>query len=121
MFETNEEKSIEMLYLTAKIQTFQGRCYMESGLISEASKKLNEAMNSLDYNFPQRKFMIDLKSTIQLEQLRWRLVCPKHWKIDTADELTTNYIEQLANCLALMFNVFRVRIIILQCVFDTDV
>lgn len=112
MFEINEEKSIVLLYFTAKIQTFQARCHLESGLFSEAIEKLNEVMSSLGYNFPKRRFMLDLKSTVQLELLKWRLVCPKHWKIDT-DELTTNYIEQLANCLAQIFNVFRVRMIIL--------
>ncbi|XP_011879972.1 PREDICTED: adenylate cyclase type 10-like [Vollenhovia emeryi] len=105
MLETNEEKSIVLLYLIANIQTFQGRCHLESGLLSEASKKLNDAMSSLGYNFPRRKFTIDSKLIIQLELLRWRLACPKRWKID--DELTTNYVEQLANCLAQMFNVFR--------------
>ncbi|KYN26915.1 Adenylate cyclase type 10, partial [Trachymyrmex cornetzi] len=105
--EFNEEKSIFLFYLTAKIQTFQGKCHLESGLISEASKKLKEAMISLGYHFPQRKFAIGLKSTTQLELLRWRLICPKRWNIDTADELTINYIEQLANCLALMFVVFK--------------
>ncbi|KAL0101169.1 hypothetical protein PUN28_018787 [Cardiocondyla obscurior] len=107
MFETNEENSILSLYLTAKIEMFQSRCYLESGLLSEASKKLKKAMSTLSYNFPQHKFMIDLKSTIQLEVLKWRLICPKRWKIDTVDELATNYIEQLANCLAQLFNVFR--------------
>ncbi|XP_018341276.1 PREDICTED: adenylate cyclase type 10-like, partial [Trachymyrmex septentrionalis] len=105
--ESNEEKSIFLLYLTAKIQTFQGKCHLESGLISEASKKLKEAIISLGYHFPQRKFAIDFKSTTQLELLRWRLICPKRWNIDTADEFTINYIEQLANCLTLMFVVFR--------------
>ncbi|KAG5334640.1 ADCYA cyclase, partial [Acromyrmex charruanus] len=100
--ESNEEKSIFLSYLTAKIQTFQGKCHLESGLISEASKKLKKAMISLGYHFPQRKFAIDLKSTTQLELLKWRLICPKRWNIDTVDELTINYIEQLANCLALM-------------------
>lgn len=108
MFET-EEKSIVLLYLTAKIRTFQGRCHLESGLLSEAIKKLNEAINGLGYNFSQRKFMIDLKARIQLELLRWRLICPNAWKLDTVDELTINYIEQLTNCLAQMFIVFRVR------------
>ncbi|KAG5327734.1 ADCYA cyclase, partial [Pseudoatta argentina] len=105
--ESNEEKSIFLSYLTAKIQTFQGKCYLESGLISEASKKLKKAMISLGYHFPQRKFAIDLKSTTQLELLKWRLICPKGWNIDTVDELTINYIEQLANCLVLMFVVYR--------------
>lgn len=114
MFEANEEKSIALLYLTAKIQTFQGKCFLESGLLSEANRKLNEALNSLGYNFPQREFNINLKSLLQLEQLKWRLICPKPWKIDTADEFTTNYIEQLAKCLAQMFDVFRVRVINLQ-------
>jgi len=111
MFEVNDEKSIVLLYLSAKIQTFQGKCHLQSGLFSEASKKLNEAISSLGYNFPQREFMIDLQTMIQLELLRWRLICPKHWKINTVDELTMNYIEQLANCLAQMFDVFRVRIL----------
>ncbi|KAL0100538.1 hypothetical protein PUN28_019688 [Cardiocondyla obscurior] len=104
MFETNEENSILSLYLTAKIEMFQSRCYLESGLFSEASKKLKKAMSTLGYNFPQHKFMIDLKSTIQLEVLKWRLICPKRWKIDNVDELATNYIEQLADCLAQLFN-----------------
>lgn len=121
MFEINEEKSIAQLYLTAKIQTLQGRCFLESSFLSEAGKKLNEAMSSLGYNFPQRRFTIDLKSKVQLELLRWRLICSKQWKIDTTDELTLNYIEQLADCLAQMYNVFRVRIIIFQrFFFDTD-
>ncbi|XP_018049383.1 PREDICTED: adenylate cyclase type 10-like [Atta colombica] len=103
--ESDEENSIFLFYLTAKIQTFQGKCHLESGLISEASKKLKEAMISLGYHFPRRKFTIDLKSITQLKLLRWRLICPKRW--NTADEFTINYIEQLANCLALMFVVFR--------------
>lgn len=112
MFEINEEKSIVLFYLTAKIQTFQGRCHLESGLFSEAIKKLNEVMSNLGYTFPKRRFMLDLKSTVQLELLKWRLICPKHSRIN-ADELTTNYIEQLASCLAQMFKVFRVSMIIL--------
>ncbi|XP_039306665.1 adenylate cyclase type 10 isoform X1 [Solenopsis invicta] len=107
MFEINEEKSILLFYLTAKIQTLQGKCHWENGLIVEANKNLNDAMSSLGYNFPHHKFTIDLKLAIQLEILKLRLICPKRWKIDTTDELTTNYIEQLANCLAQMFNVFR--------------
>ncbi|XP_029155514.1 adenylate cyclase type 10-like [Nylanderia fulva] len=107
MFEAHEEESIFLSYLTAKIRTLQGRCHLESGLLSEAKKKLNEAMNSLGYHFPRHKFSINLKSTMQLESLRWKLICPKPWKIDVADELTMNYIEQLAICLALMFEVFR--------------
>ncbi|KAM0731371.1 Adenylate cyclase type 10 [Formica fusca] len=107
MFETHKEESIFLSYITAKIRTFQGRCHLESGLLSEAKKKLNEAMNSLGYYFPEHNFPINLKSTIQLELLRWKLTCPKPWRIDTVDELTINYIEQLATCLAQMFEVFR--------------
>ncbi|CAL1681643.1 unnamed protein product [Lasius platythorax] len=107
MIEANEEESLFLSYLTAKIRTLQGRCHLESGLLSEARKKLNEAMNSLGYHFPRHKFSINLKSTIQLKLLRWKLICPKPWKIDTADELTMNYIEQLATCLAQKFEVFR--------------
>lgn len=113
MFEVHEEESIFLSYIIAKIRTLQGRCHLESGLLSEARKRLNEAINSLGYYFPRHKFSINLKSTIQLELLRWKLICPKPWKIDTADELTANYIEQLATCLALMFEVFRVKIVIL--------
>ncbi|XP_050456444.1 adenylate cyclase type 10-like [Cataglyphis hispanica] len=107
IFETHKEESIFLSYINAKIQTLQGRCHLESGLLSEANKKLNDAMNSLGYYFPEHNFSINLKSTIQLELLRWKLICPKPWRIDIVDELTINYIEQLATCLAQMFEVFR--------------
>lgn len=113
MFETHKEESIFLSYISAKIQTLQGRCHLESGLLSEAKKKLSKAMNSLGYYFPEHNFPINLKSAIQLELLRWKLICPKPWRIDTVDELTINYIEQLATCLAQMFEVFRVKIIVL--------
>nr|XP_012215653.1 PREDICTED: uncharacterized protein LOC105668056 [Linepithema humile] len=107
MFEANAEESIVLFYLTAKVQTLQARCHLESGLFTEAKKKLKEVMSNLGYDFPQHKFMINVNSTIQLELLRCKLACPKHWKIETTDEYTMNYIEQLSNCLAQMFNVFR--------------
>ncbi|KAL6429124.1 hypothetical protein ACFW04_008123 [Cataglyphis niger] len=107
MFETYKEESIFLSYVNAKIQTLQGRCHLESGLLSEAKKKLSDAMNSLGYYFPEHNFSINLKSTMQLELLKWKLICPKPWRIDTVDELSINYIEQLAACLAQMFEVFR--------------
>lgn len=110
MFESRQEELIILPYLTGKIQTLQSRCYLESGLISEAKKKLDEAMNTLGYHFPRHELMIELRTAFQLETLKWKLACPKHWKIDTADEPTMNYIGQLANCLAQLFEVFRVRI-----------
>ena len=114
MFEANKEESIVLYYLTAKVQTLQARCHLESGLYIEAKRKLSEVMSNLGYNFPRHKFMINMNSTIQLELLRYRLACPKHWKIETTNEYITNYIEQLSNCLAQMFNIFRVNIFALQ-------
>lgn len=113
MFESKEEEMIILPYLTGKIKTLQGRCYLESGLISEAEKKLDEAMGTLGYSFPRREFVIDLRSTVRLESLKWKLAFPKRWKIDNADEHTVRYIEQLANCLTQMFEVFKVKIALL--------
>lgn len=113
MFDSSEEELVVLPYLTGKIQTLQGRCYLESGLISEAKRKLQKALKSLGYNFPRHRLMIDLKSTTQLNSLKWKLVCSNHKRNDITDPYTINYIEQLANCLAQMFDVFRVRIIIL--------
>lgn len=109
MFDAREEELIVLPYLTAKIQTLEGRCYLESGIISEAQKKVNDAMNTLGYHLPRNELLIGLNSATQLELLRWKLACPKRRKNDTVDEDTRNYIEQLANCLALMFEVYRVR------------
>jgi len=111
MYEANEEELIVLSYLTAKVQTLQARCHLESGLFAEAKRKLNEAMSNLGYYFPRHKFAIDVNSAIQFELLRCRLACPKNWKIETIDEYSINYIEQLSNCLAQMFNVFRVSIL----------
>ncbi|XP_026826225.1 adenylate cyclase type 10-like [Ooceraea biroi] len=107
MFESNKEEVVVLSYLMAKIQTLQGRCYLENGLLSEAKKKLREAINSLGYNFPSYEVLINLETTIQYELLKWRLTCPMRWKINTTDEQSMDYIELLANCLAQMFDVFR--------------
>lgn len=120
MFDADEEDLIVLPYLTAKIQTLEARCYLESGIISEAQKKLDDAMNSLGYHFSKSEFLISLKTATQLELLRWKLSCPKLWKNNTLDKDTTNYIEQLANCLALKFEVYRVRMSCKTDVFDID-
>jgi len=67
-------------------------------------------MSSLDYIFPKHKFMIKLQSIIQYKLLKWRLIWGNDRKINT-DEQTTNYIELLANCLAYLFETFKVKIV----------
>ncbi|EFN85820.1 Adenylate cyclase type 10 [Harpegnathos saltator] len=109
IFDADEEELIVLPYLTAKIQTLEGRCYLESGIISEAQKKLDSAMKTLGYHFPRSEFLIRLKSVTQLELLKWKLAYPKRWRDDAVDVDTKNYIEQLANCLALMFEVYRTK------------
>lgn len=110
MFDVSEEELIVLPYLSAKIQTLKGRCYLESGIIPEAQKKLDNAMNILGYHLPRREFLIGLKSMIQLKLLKWKLACRKHWRNDIIDVDIVNYIEQLANCLTLLFEVYKVRI-----------
>lgn len=113
MFESDSEELVILPYLTAKIQTLQGRCYLENGLFSEAKKKLNDAINSLGYTFPNKNFLLNLESTMQYKLLKLRLACPMQWKGETTDEQIMDYIELLANCLAHMFEIFRVSIIVL--------
>jgi hypothetical protein len=97
-------------YLIAKIEMLQGRCYLANGLLFEARKKLDKAMSSLDYNFPKHKFLIKLQSIFQYKLLKWRLIWNAEQKIVNTDEHTINYIELLANCLAYLFETFKVKI-----------
>lgn len=112
MFESSEDRSLVLPYLTGKVQIFEGQCYLESGYLSEAKTKLDLALNTLGYGFPRQEMAIDLMSVFQLELLQWKLACRKQGSADVADEYTANYIEQLANCLAQLFDVFRVRIVV---------
>jgi len=90
----------------------EGRCYLANGLLFEAKKKLDKAMNSLGYSFPEHEFVIKLKTIIQYKLLKWRLMWFKEPKI-IEDEQTINYIELLANCLAYLFETFKVKIVAL--------
>lgn len=96
-------------YLTSKIQTLQGRCFLESGSIFEAEHILEMALENLGHRFPRLEIMIDLSSIVQLVQLKINLACTKDWMLDN-DYVTENhdYTEQLAECLAQMFDLFRV-------------
>ncbi|KAG7200287.1 hypothetical protein KM043_017753 [Ampulex compressa] len=86
----------------------QGKCHLESGVITEAEMSLRKALKSLGCRFPNTDFMINMQSLIELEKLKFRLTCLKNWKIETETEYAINYKQQVADCLAYMFDVFRV-------------
>ncbi|KAF7398544.1 hypothetical protein HZH66_006441 [Vespula vulgaris] len=111
MFDPNINDTVKFLYLIAKIQTLQGKCYFESGYTSEAEKSLDRAMKTLGYQFPQTDIMINLKTIFQLIKLKFLLFfSPKKRKNDKdEDDYVTNYTNQLAYCLAQMFEVFKIK------------
>lgn len=96
-------------YLTAKIQTLQGQCFLEGGSIFEAEQSLEMALVSLGYKFPKLEIMIDLNSFVQLLCLKFKLICSRIWEHNAAsEEESVDYTKQLADCLAHMFELFRV-------------
>lgn len=96
-------------YLTAKIQTLQGQCFLESGSIFEAEEILEMALISLGCKFPKLEMMIDLNSTVQLVNLKLKLICFNDTELNTNLEGNeVDYTKQLSECLAQMFELFRV-------------
>lgn len=96
-------------YLSAKIHTLQGQCFLECGSIVEATQSLEIAIKKLGYAFPKLDMMIDLNSMVQLIKLRFKLACFVEYAFDSNDEMdSVNYIQQLAECLAQMFELYRV-------------
>lgn len=94
--------------MTGKIKTLQGRCNLESGLITEAESSLLQAIDSLGYSFPRTRMMARCRSRILFEEQKLMLTCLRDWKVGVADGDAADYNDQLAKCLAQMFVVFRV-------------
>ncbi|XP_043285633.1 adenylate cyclase type 10-like [Venturia canescens] len=102
-----DDELITLPYLFGKIKTLQGQCNLESGLINEAHRLLDQAIKSLGWNFPKTSIMARCKSRVLLEEQRLILTCLRDWKVGVAQGDAANYNEQLSNCLAQMFIVFR--------------
>ncbi|XP_015190551.1 PREDICTED: LOW QUALITY PROTEIN: adenylate cyclase type 10-like [Polistes dominula] len=110
MFDPNKNEVIRFLYLTAKIQTLQGKCYFNYGHTSEAEKSLNKAMKTLGYNFPRMNITTHLKTAFQLKKLKLLLFCPRKRKRNIEDDDDVRkYANQLAYCLAQMFQVYKAK------------
>ncbi|KOC60399.1 Adenylate cyclase type 10 [Habropoda laboriosa] len=110
LFKENEDEVVLLPYLTAKIQTLQGQCFLESGSLFEAEQILGMAMDNLGYKFPKMEITIGLNSLIQLVDLKLKLICLKDWKLNTNYvEDNMDYIAQLAECLIQMFTLFRIK------------
>nr|XP_034172604.1 adenylate cyclase type 10-like isoform X1 [Osmia lignaria] len=110
LFKSKDDEMVLLPYLTSKIQTLQGRCFLESGSIFEAEHILEMALENLGYKFPRLEIMIDLSSTVQLIQLKMNLTCTKDWTLDNNYVTDSyDYTEQLAECLTQMFDLFRIK------------
>ncbi|XP_078052180.1 adenylate cyclase type 10 [Augochlora pura] len=116
LFQSANDEIILLPYISAKIQTLQGQCYLESGSLFEAEKILEAALHNLGYTFPKMDLMIDIFSIKELLKLRCKLKCGYHIE-DINDRVvaegsiteTVDYLEQLAECLAQMFDLFRIK------------
>ncbi|XP_033367042.1 adenylate cyclase type 10-like [Bombus vosnesenskii] len=110
LFESNEDEIVLLPYLTAKIQTLQGQCFLESGSIFEAEGSLKMALKNLGYRFPKLEMMIDLSSLTQLMNLKIKLICPKKTELlNSLEGDNVDYTKQLSECLAQMFELFRFK------------
>ncbi|XP_043589813.1 uncharacterized protein LOC122570907 [Bombus pyrosoma] len=110
LFESNEDEIVLLPYLTAKIQTLQGQCFLESGSIFEAEGSLEMALKNLGYRFPKLEMMIDLNSLTQLMNLEIKLICPKKTELlNSLEGDNMDYTKQLSECLAQMFELFRFK------------
>ncbi|XP_033176159.1 adenylate cyclase type 10 [Bombus impatiens] len=110
LFESNEDEIVLLPYLTAKIQTLQGQCFLESGSIFEAEGSLKMALKNLGYRFPKLEMMIDLSSLTQLMNLKIKLICPKKTELlNSLERDNVDYTKQLSECLAQMFELFRFK------------
>nr|XP_012152584.1 PREDICTED: LOW QUALITY PROTEIN: adenylate cyclase type 10-like [Megachile rotundata] len=110
LFKSKEDEMVLLPYFTAKIQTLQGQCFLETGSIFEAEHILELALENLGYKFPRIEVVIDMNSMMQLTKLKMNLAYTKDWNMDTDEEAASSeYTEQLAVCLARMFDLFRIK------------
>ncbi|KAL2712439.1 adenylate cyclase type 10-like, partial [Vespula squamosa] len=111
IFDPSKNDTVKYLYLMAKIQTLQGKCYFESGYTSEAEKSLDKAMKTLGYQFPKTDVMIKLKTIFQLKKLKFLLFFYPRQRREVSEEnnYDTKYMNQLAYCLAQMFEVYKTK------------
>ncbi|XP_076283495.1 adenylate cyclase type 10 [Lasioglossum baleicum] len=116
LFKSAEDEAILLPYIRSKIQTLQGQCFLECGSLFEAETTLLSALNNLGCKFPRLEMMIDMMSLEELLRLRWRLMC---WNLteDLENPIipegtiteTVDYVEQLAECLGRLFDLFRIK------------
>lgn len=118
IYNTTEDELIVQPYLKGKIQTLRGRCFLESGLITEAMKCFAATMRIMRYSFPANSILIRLKSIYLLEEQRLALTCFRSCKVGVIDGDAANYNDQFASCLAQMFIVYRVSILYLYSLRD---
>lgn len=110
MYGTIKDGLITLPYLKGKIYTLQGRCFLESGLITEAETCFNLAVKTMGYYFPKSRIMIKTKTAIMLKKLKKILTWFRPCKVGILDGIAADYVDQFANCLAQMFIIFRVYI-----------
>lgn len=108
IYNTPEDELIVLPYLKGKIQTLRGRCFLESGLITEAMICFEATMKIMRYRFPTNPVMIRLRSLYLLKQQKLMLTCLRNCKVGSVRGDAANYNDQFASCLAQMFIVYRV-------------
>lgn len=105
---TIKDDLITLPYLKGKIYTLQGRCFLESGLLTEAETCFNLAAKTMGYYFPKSQIMIKIKMGVMLRKLKRMLTWLRPCKVGILDGIAADYVDQFAHCLAQMFTIFRV-------------
>ncbi|XP_066584846.1 adenylate cyclase type 10-like [Prorops nasuta] len=114
MFTSSEDILIMYPYLTGKVQTLQGRCFIECGLLSEAEVVLLNAIKILGYQFPKGDMMADIRSRIEYHELKTTLTCCRACRVGRAEGPAANYSDQLAIALSFLFDVYRAKGMLMQ-------
>ncbi|XP_043469303.1 adenylate cyclase type 10-like [Leptopilina heterotoma] len=106
---TIKDDLITLPFLKGKIYTLQGRCFLESGLLTEAENCFNLAAKTMGYYFPKSQIMIKIKMSVMLKKLKRMLTWLRPCKVGILDGIAADYVDQFAHCLAQMFTIFRLK------------
>ena len=105
-----DDKLMVQAYLKGKILTLRGKCFLKSRLITESRKCFESSLKIMGYNFPENLFVTKLKSFYFLRQQKLLMTSFRRFNVGVLKDSYDNYNDQLADCLAELFKVYRVSL-----------
>ncbi|KAJ8667553.1 hypothetical protein QAD02_009216 [Eretmocerus hayati] len=109
IYNSPEDALIVLPCLKGKIQTLMGKCYLESGLLTEAMNCFENTLKIMKYKFPTNPIMIRMKAYVLLKKQSWMLTWMRNFKVGIIEGDEASYNDQFASCLAEMFIIYRIK------------